>query len=1181
MDREGVTGAALAVISELNWIFREQSVEDYGIDAHIEVVAHDESVTGRMIGAQVKSGMSWFSKRVNEGWVFREKDRRHLNYWLENSLPVLVILYHPKRKCSYWQHVDETTVRLTPKGFKIIVPEANTLDASARSALEDIARRRGQQALVAYDRSLALLPGDTRTSLSRAAERDRTGAARLAQMLADGRAQPGMTAAQVLAAEPTWLVGSAVQEDLWSAVAAYANAHEKFEVSAKAFLRAASFGGPQAGRRRAFAGLALFRAGERDLARAELVAARNAGAVLLADVGLAYIDVPPDDARLEPVPPSMQSATESELEAETTVLNFLAELRLRDSDIDGAVKLIERAVAVSGEGSATLRLRLAELLSRRIQTKGGAGGPDSKAARAHARAALAELRRWSGPSESALAVLLDLEMLDGELDQIVGQALPVAVGGSALDREAAEPRIAGLGASAALLIHDAKALAYFRQFLPKAWMLEIAAQELDMHTQDPEERRRAWLQALKGADNDRLRAICVMRLSDLGAWPLPEAEDLLSRAIMPKWTYRIAVARAEAANGDVVGAVAELRRLANDHVLAAVDLIRILDRHGDSDQARREWDRQYRRWQDVQLVEVLPDPTSIGQPDPLMLEILSDPRLSVDARVRLRGSLIRDFARRRDWDRVVRLCRAGLAERSSEDVIWNLVTALYNLHNTHEARKVLDQYRPDPATEQEARLWAQLHVGADFTRSDAEMAAELAERYMDAPALIGGLASLLVRELGRHGSESLPTWPDSLVARVRELVLTLQASGYGPDAATEEEMLRRLRGKNYGELEAVRLEVQAGRTALSTFASQSGHPYGQALLQRFAGLTVASDREPGLITAGRQAAAKALDSGAVIADISALYLLLLLPENGRDLLARLPDLCINAGAAADAARTRDAVWTVASASFSVGLVDGKLRRQELPIEERALLRKRAADLEELTASLMHRTAGLGKNSGQDAIALAAQEGIALWADDVALRQAARHRGLATFGTTDLLATINQGDLEETTMLLAANYVVDLALDGGQVSRLESDARWHGAGGMVAISRRQWWQPRDQLTDSWQTVAAEAAKISPQTFVRMTQAALTGALGASASGFHTQVYQQVVVMALDAAHRAKATAPPDFLQQLASLAAKGIPPKPKYVYHALMSALEKRGVLDPEAEANALLPGLRFAPDTWV
>ena len=49
----GVHAVGLTVNAELGWIFREQPVSDYGIDAHIEVTEPDLSLKGRLLGDQI------------------------------------------------------------------------------------------------------------------------------------------------------------------------------------------------------------------------------------------------------------------------------------------------------------------------------------------------------------------------------------------------------------------------------------------------------------------------------------------------------------------------------------------------------------------------------------------------------------------------------------------------------------------------------------------------------------------------------------------------------------------------------------------------------------------------------------------------------------------------------------------------------------------------------------------------------------------------------------------------------------------------------------------------------------------------------------------------------------------------------------------------------------------------
>ena len=129
----GVTRTQLYVEEELDWIFREQPTEDYGIDAHVEVVDGEE-VQGRLLALQIKSGDSWFSHPTTGGWWYRPNED-HVNYWTRHSLPVVLVLYNPVTNLCHWQLVTATTLERSSKGgWKILVPEAQVLNADAVTA---------------------------------------------------------------------------------------------------------------------------------------------------------------------------------------------------------------------------------------------------------------------------------------------------------------------------------------------------------------------------------------------------------------------------------------------------------------------------------------------------------------------------------------------------------------------------------------------------------------------------------------------------------------------------------------------------------------------------------------------------------------------------------------------------------------------------------------------------------------------------------------------------------------------------------------------------------------------------------------------------------------------------------------------------------------------------------------
>ncbi|MFG2845231.1 DUF4365 domain-containing protein [Kitasatospora sp. NPDC048296] len=144
VERTGVAWIQYLVSDRLGWLFREQQDGDFGVDAHLEVVesqspAESAEATGLLLAAQIKSGISYFSKPADDGW-WHACDASHVSYWLGHSLPVIVILFNPETKCAYWQHVNERTAVSTGKNWKILVPASQQLGADSPHALRPLAR---------------------------------------------------------------------------------------------------------------------------------------------------------------------------------------------------------------------------------------------------------------------------------------------------------------------------------------------------------------------------------------------------------------------------------------------------------------------------------------------------------------------------------------------------------------------------------------------------------------------------------------------------------------------------------------------------------------------------------------------------------------------------------------------------------------------------------------------------------------------------------------------------------------------------------------------------------------------------------------------------------------------------------------------------------------------------------
>jgi hypothetical protein len=117
--------------AQQGWIFREQPTQDYGIDAHAEIVA-EQRPTGKLLAFQIKSGSSFFKERSGEDYVFRTDDN-HIGYWVGHSMPVVLALYNPDTNEACFQYISRQTVESTGKGWKILVPKNNVLGSPERT----------------------------------------------------------------------------------------------------------------------------------------------------------------------------------------------------------------------------------------------------------------------------------------------------------------------------------------------------------------------------------------------------------------------------------------------------------------------------------------------------------------------------------------------------------------------------------------------------------------------------------------------------------------------------------------------------------------------------------------------------------------------------------------------------------------------------------------------------------------------------------------------------------------------------------------------------------------------------------------------------------------------------------------------------------------------------------------
>ena len=106
-----------------NWMFREQPVDDVGIDAHMEFI-ESSGKPKQLLALQIKSGSSWFKEKKDNYIIFRYINERQYNYWTMNSLPCIVVLYNPDDDMCIWEKLTVETIEKTKggKGFLVKVP---------------------------------------------------------------------------------------------------------------------------------------------------------------------------------------------------------------------------------------------------------------------------------------------------------------------------------------------------------------------------------------------------------------------------------------------------------------------------------------------------------------------------------------------------------------------------------------------------------------------------------------------------------------------------------------------------------------------------------------------------------------------------------------------------------------------------------------------------------------------------------------------------------------------------------------------------------------------------------------------------------------------------------------------------------------------------------------------------
>ena len=87
-----LVGDVISAVALAGQICREKSVSDHGIDMEIEFKDRNGKASGEMLFLQLKSGDSYIKRRLDGKEIFTIKNDRHTNYWMNQKVPVMLVL---------------------------------------------------------------------------------------------------------------------------------------------------------------------------------------------------------------------------------------------------------------------------------------------------------------------------------------------------------------------------------------------------------------------------------------------------------------------------------------------------------------------------------------------------------------------------------------------------------------------------------------------------------------------------------------------------------------------------------------------------------------------------------------------------------------------------------------------------------------------------------------------------------------------------------------------------------------------------------------------------------------------------------------------------------------------------------------------------------------------------------
>jgi len=134
-ERIAINTVESIFITEFDWIFREQSLIDVGIDAYVEI-SNNGIPTGKTMALQIKGGISHLKKSGENEYVYYVNNW-HSEYWRLVSVPTIIIFVISTSEV-YWQYISDNNLEQTSKAWKLKIPKSNKLNKLVKIKLLSI-----------------------------------------------------------------------------------------------------------------------------------------------------------------------------------------------------------------------------------------------------------------------------------------------------------------------------------------------------------------------------------------------------------------------------------------------------------------------------------------------------------------------------------------------------------------------------------------------------------------------------------------------------------------------------------------------------------------------------------------------------------------------------------------------------------------------------------------------------------------------------------------------------------------------------------------------------------------------------------------------------------------------------------------------------------------------------------